>query len=73
MSTTSYLTNDFVDVLRFSRKALPMLPNRRQTTVAAHYGIEIEGAHRAEKDCEICNACYLRLRDELKKMTEETD
>lgn len=68
-----YLTNDFVDVLRFSRKALPMLPNRRQTTVAAHYGIEIEGAHRAEKDCEICNACYLRLRDELKKMSEETD
>lgn len=68
-----YLTNDFVDVLRFSRKALPMLPNRKQTTVAAHYGIEIEGAHRAEKDCEICNACYLRLRDELKKMTEETD
>lgn len=66
-----HLSNDFVDVLRFSRKALPLLPNRRQTTVAAHYGIEIEGAHRAEKDCEICNACYLCLRDELKKMAEE--
>lgn len=62
-----YLKNDFVDVLRFSRKALPLLPNRRQTTVAAHYGISVTGAHRAVKDCEICNACYLRLRAELQE------
>ena len=59
------LTNDFVDVLRFSRKVLPFLPDRRQTTVAAHYGIEIDGAHRAEKDCEICNAYYLCLKEEF--------
>ena len=66
-----HLTNDFVDVLRFARKALPLLPDRCQTTVAAHYGIETEGAHRAEKDCEICNACYIRLRDELVRRSEE--
>ena len=65
-----YLSNDFVDVLRFARKALPLMPNRRQTTVAAHYGIEITGAHRAEKDCEICNACYICLRDEMSKIAE---
>lgn len=58
------LTNDFVDVLRFARKALPDLSNRRQTTVAAYYGINIEGAHRALKDCEICNACYNKLKNE---------
>ena len=63
--------NDFVDVLRFARKVLPLLPDRRQTTVANHYGISVTGAHRAEKDCEICNACYFRLRDEMKKMNGE--
>lgn len=61
------LDNDFIDVLRFARRALPLLSNRRQTTVAEYYGIEVNGAHRAEKDCEICNACYLRLRDEMRR------
>ena len=58
------LTNDFVDVLRFARKALPDLKNRSQTTVAEYYGISAFGAHRAERDCEICNACYLKLKEE---------
>lgn len=58
------LRNDFVDVLRFARKALPKLSNRRQTTVAAFYGINISGAHRALNDCEICNACYNELKKE---------
>lgn len=58
------LTNDFVDVLRFARKALPQLSNRQQTTVAAYYGINADGAHRALKDCEICNACYNKLKNE---------
>lgn len=67
-----HLENDFVDVLRFARKALPLLPDRRQTTVAAHYGISVMGAHRAEKDCEICNACYICLREELKQQSGES-
>lgn len=58
------LTNDFVDVLRLARRALPQLPSRRQTEVAKHYGIAIDGAHRAQKDCEICNACYQHLMQE---------
>jgi DNA polymerase III epsilon subunit family exonuclease len=65
------LENDFVDVLRFARKVLPLLPDRRQTTVADHYGISVTGAHRAEKDCEICNACYLCLRDEMRRQNSE--
>lgn len=60
------LDNSFVDTLRLSRKALPNLPNHKQSTVAAYYGINIDGAHRAKKDCEICNACYLNLKKELK-------
>ncbi|WP_051530658.1 PolC-type DNA polymerase III [Ruminococcus flavefaciens] len=66
-----YLENDFVDVLRFARKVLPLMPDRKQTSVAAHYGINITGAHRAEKDCEICNACYIHLRDEMRRQEKE--
>lgn len=56
------LDNSFVDVLRIARRML-VLPNYRQTTVAAHMGISVDGAHRALRDCEICNAIYNKLRD----------
>ena len=56
--------NDFVDVVRFARRALPDMPRRSQTLVAEHYGISAEGAHRAEVDCEICNAVYQRMMKE---------
>lgn len=62
--TSRELSNNFVDVLRFARKALPHLPRRSQTDVAAYYGIETEGAHRADRDCEICNECYRKLMQE---------
>lgn len=58
------LTNSFVDVLRISRKLLKNLPNHRQTTVAAYYGISIDGAHRALRDCEICHLCYCKLKEQ---------
>lgn len=59
------LDNSFVDTLRLARKALPGLPDHKQTTIAEYYGIATEGAHRALRDCEICNACYLRLKRKL--------
>ena len=59
------LCNDFVDVLRFTRKALPHLESRSQTSVAAYYGINADGAHRALADCAICREVYLRVREEL--------
>lgn len=59
------LDNSFVDVLRLARKALPFLPNHRQMTVAAYYGIETSGSHRALRDCEICNKNYLQLKRQL--------
>lgn len=59
------LTNSFVDTLRLSRKALPELPNHKLATVAEHYGVSTVGAHRALKDCEICNACYVELKRAL--------
>lgn len=59
------LDNSFVDTLRLARKALPNLPNHKQATVAEYYKIATDGAHRALRDCEICNACYLNLKREL--------
>lgn len=59
-----WLENDFVDVLRFARKALPYLPDRKQTSVAEYYGISTKGAHRALTDCIICNSIYRELMKE---------
>jgi len=61
------LDNSFVDTLRLARRALPALPDHKQTTIAEYYGIATDGAHRALRDCEICNACYLNLKRELTK------
>ena len=58
------IENDFVDVLRFSRKALSFLESRSQTAVAEYYGLNTKGAHRSLFDCELCNEVYLRLRNE---------
>lgn len=59
------LSNPFIDVMRIARKALPGLKNHKQLTVAEYYGIPTADAHRAAADCEICNSCFLRLRDEI--------
>lgn len=56
------LDNPFVDTLRLARKILPFLPNHKQTTVAQYYGITTDGAHRALRDCDICNECYLSIK-----------
>lgn len=61
------LDNSFIDTLRLSRKVLPSLPNHKQITIAEHYGIATTGSHRAMKDCEICNLCYLNLKREARQ------
>ena len=59
------LTNDYLDVLCLTRKHFPQLENHKQTTVAKYLGIDVRGAHRAEKDCFICSAIYEYLRKEM--------
>lgn len=56
------LPNDFVDVLRLSRKMLPDLAHHRQTYIAEYFGIDTTGAHRALTDCEICHRNYQKLK-----------
>ena len=57
------MKNDFVDVLKLSRKYLPELPNHKQVTVAEYFGLDTHGAHRALKDTEICAENYLRIKE----------
>lgn len=59
------LTNSFVDNMRLSRIALPNLVNHKQITVAQYFQIAVEGSHRALRDCEICQACYVKLKEIL--------
>lgn len=57
------VANDYVDTLYLARNALPQLSRHRLTDVAAHFGIETTGAHRALKDCAMNQECYEKLRE----------
>lgn len=54
--------NDFVDVLRISRKVYPELINHRLATLAAHLGTPYDHGHRALEDCLICNEVFLACK-----------
>lgn len=58
------LSNNYVDVLRIANNKLPFLASHRQVVVAKYFGIRTDGSHRALADCEICNACYQKLKDD---------
>lgn len=59
------LSNDFVDVMRIAKRVLPELYHHRQKDIAEYYGISIDGAHRAEADCLMCNECFKNLKQEI--------
>lgn len=62
-----YLSNDFVDLLRISRRLSPTLENHKLGTVATSLGVSYKGAHRGLTDCIITYECFERYR----KMVEE--
>ena len=57
------MSNDFVDVLKLSRKYLPDLSDHKQVTVASYFSLDVSGAHRALKDTELCAENYLRIKE----------
>lgn len=59
------LQNNFIDTMRISRRLLPDLKHHRLKDVAAYYSISDNGSHRALRDCDITNACYLELNKTL--------
>ncbi len=60
------LSNDFVDVMRIAKRVLPELSHYRQKDIAKYYGILIDGAHRAEADCLMCNECFENLKNQIR-------
>ena len=52
--------NQLLDTLDLARQVL-VLPNYKLTTVAAHFGIGTDGAHRAARDVEITREVLRRL------------
>jgi DNA polymerase-3 subunit epsilon len=50
-----------VCTVRLARKLLPDLPRRNLDTVSYHFGIEIEGRHRATGDAVAAAECLARM------------
>lgn len=59
------LKNDYVDIMRFSRKLFPGSPHHRLSDTAELCGVEYTNAHRAMRDCEITKACYIAMLDKI--------
>ena len=60
------ITNDYVDTLILSRKYLPDLYSHSLGSLADHYNVSYEGAHRALADCHINKQVYDCLKKEIK-------
>ncbi len=62
--------NDYIDTLKLARAYLAKLPHHRLTDLAEHYGISIQGAHRALADCRMNQAVYECLRRDAEAAPE---
>ena len=58
------IENNFVDTMRISRRLLTQLSHHRLKDIAEYYEINVDGCHRALKDCEITNMCLSMLMND---------
>ncbi len=65
--------NDYVDTLYLARNCLPGLYRYRLTDLAAHFGIDTQGAHRALKDCSMNQRCYECMGRILESRAQSVD
>ena len=63
--------NDYIDTLYMARRCLPELSHHKLTDVAAHFGMQTEGAHRALYDCVMNQGCYEEMGKLLEKRKKE--
>lgn len=56
-----YLTNDYIDTLRISRKILKELGHHRLDDLIDYFGLTRRREHRALNDCVLTNQVYLNL------------
>lgn len=59
------LNNDFVDTMQIARRLYPELAHHKLKDVAEKHGICTEGAHRGLKDCEITQAVFVKMREDV--------
>ena len=64
-SNKSFTNNKVIDTVAISRKMIPNLPNHKLNTVARYIGIQEEGYHRAEFDCECCAKIYMKYLENI--------
>jgi DNA polymerase-3 subunit epsilon len=57
--TGQKLKNNYVDMMRLSRKVYPKFENHKLVTIAQNLGVNIGNNHRALQDCKITNECFL--------------
>ena len=56
-----YLTNDYIDTLRISRRVLKELSHHRLDDLIDYFGLKQRREHRALNDCVLTNQVYLKL------------
>ena len=61
-----YLSNDFVDTLRISRKVLPNLRHHKLDDLIRYFNLTRRNEHRALNDCILTNQVYINLAKMLK-------
>lgn len=58
-SNNAFSRNTLIDTVQIGRRLYPNLPNHKLGTIAKHIGINEDGFHRAEFDCECCARIYM--------------
>lgn len=61
-----YLSNDYIDTLRISRKVLPNLKHHKLDNLIDYFNLVKRNEHRALNDCALTNQVYINLTNYLK-------
>ena len=61
------LTNNFIDVMRFSRKLYPEMASHRLQDMITKFGLVNDNAHRAYSDAKVTQECYSIMKEEALK------
>lgn len=61
-----YLSNNYIDTLRISRKLLPELKHHKLDNLIDYFNLTKRNEHRALNDCVLTNQVYINLVNFLK-------
>ena len=61
-----YLSNDYIDTLRISRRVLPNLKHHKLDNLIDYFNLVKRNEHRALNDCVLTNQVYINLTNYLK-------